>query len=97
MYKMITLHLKKQTHEMLVKRMDAIRRKLERMEAVDDQVRPIPLMVTEHGTQVVTVHVRSSLTHSLYLVPFRNWIACIAVKPDVRNGDVVYHENCNKQ
>jgi hypothetical protein len=27
---------------MLVKRMDAIRRKLERMEAVDDQVRPVP-------------------------------------------------------
>lgn len=81
---------------MLVKRMDAIRRKLERMDAVDDQVRPIPLMVTEHGTQLVTVHVSSSPTHS-FLCFFRNWIACIAVKPDVRNGDAVYHENCNRQ
>lgn len=81
---------------MLVKRMDAIRRKLERMEAVDDQVRPIPLMVTEHGTQVVAVHVPSSLT-LFTLCFFRNWIACIAVKPDVRNRDAVYHENCKKQ
>ena len=75
---------------MLVKRMDAIRRKLERMEAVDDQVRPVP-----HCENVTKWRLCMFRPHYISLVVLRNWIACITAKPDVWNRDAVDPESCN--